>query len=164
MNVDFLLKADLPEVRDIDRECFDEPAPEKVFTFHMRKDGHYAEVVQGERLMGYSLGEQRQGGIFISRLAVHPDERRKGAGTALVASAIQRAAKQEDGYVFTLAHERNMPGLMMLKANGFVVSAVLPGREFGRGGQVFLMQKHLRLPEVSIDQLGLEKYLKEKAC
>ncbi|WHP16111.1 GNAT family N-acetyltransferase [Cellulomonas sp. ES6] len=79
-------------------------------------------------------------GLYVSALTVHPDRRRTGAGTRLLAALLERA----DGDVRSVVNARNTPSLALHARHGFTEAgraATYAGIEFEGGTGVLLHRR-----------------------
>lgn len=85
-------------------------------------------AVEGSRVLGYALYFLRPGGLFILRLAVAPERRRRGTGAALVEALAARTGRWGGApRILCYPRESNLPGLTFLKACGFRAERVVNG-------------------------------------
>lgn len=85
--------ADMAEILRIERRCFSaDPYPEGLFLLLQHRDPSLFLVAVGkEGVVGYAIGvtEAGDGGRIVS-IAVDPEQRRHGAGTALAREILRR--------------------------------------------------------------------------
>ncbi len=88
----------------------------------------WAYVAQGERgVAGFVLARWVGGEMEILNLAVEPEERRRGAGRALVAAALEEGAGRGAAQVFLEVRESNRAAREFYSRLGFAVCGRRPG-------------------------------------
>jgi ribosomal-protein-alanine N-acetyltransferase len=82
---------DLPTVQIIDKLSFSSPWPINAFRIELleNKNGHCWVAEQAGRVIGLIVCWLVVDEIHIATIAVHPDFRRQGIGTALIATGLQ---------------------------------------------------------------------------
>lgn len=101
-------------------------------------------VFEKTEILGFLIGcyWETEKKAILMRLAVHPEHRRKGIGTMLVASALERLAKMGVLEVETNV-EVVQPGVMTLcQKAGFMVTTVVPANH-EENDEVYVMKLRL---------------------
>lgn len=84
-HIRWMIRRDLPEVLEIDRDGFDRPWTEGEFLEVLRESNCIGMVAEdGDRIAGYLIYRTGKRWIWVERLAVRPDMRRKNVGAAMV--------------------------------------------------------------------------------
>ncbi|GAB4550214.1 MAG: ribosomal protein S18-alanine N-acetyltransferase [Anaerolineae bacterium] len=120
---------DIPTVMEIDRLSFPLPWSANSYVFEV-SDNHTAHMVVLEthtvppRLVGF-------GGLWviadeshISTIAVHPQERGKGLGEALLAGMLARAMSLGGSYCVLEVRVSNLAAVSLYRKYGFEVSGI----------------------------------------
>ena len=133
---------DLEALYALDRLCFDQPwqLSRRTLNLALSKaaNASVAEAPGGE-LAGYQIGTASRGVGHLARLAVRPDWRGTGLGTALVLDALRHFDRVRAGQVTVNTQSNNEASLALYERLGFVRS----GDRFpvyqmpldGRGGE-----------------------------
>jgi len=134
--------ADLEAVEAIDRQSFPLPWPPGSYRVELDSKPHarcwVAEA--GGRVVAVLVGWLVVDEYQIATLAVHPDDRRRGAGKALLGAAIEAAAA-EGAVRFTLeVRAGNSAALALYHAFGFRIVGVSP-RRYADGEDAVLMER-----------------------
>ncbi len=112
----------MPEVLAIEQASFQEPWEEDDFLRELGKRSMIGIVAEErEAVIGFMVYELLKNHHNLTKLGVHPKYRRRGVGRALI-EKLQSSRKRRR--IVTVAHERNMPALLWLRALGFVAVGV----------------------------------------
>lgn len=114
---------DLAPIADIDELC---RSPQhwglQNFVAYIGAPRTHAVVVEegDDNPVGFYLGQYTADGqsLMVPRLLVHPDFRRAGAGTALLAHALKRADRNGAAGVTVVAHERDDESILFYRSFG----------------------------------------------
>jgi ribosomal-protein-alanine N-acetyltransferase len=107
-----LTYADLPEVIAIERRAFPTPWSLAMFVLELSKPSGICLAARREgEMVGYTVCARYDDVWHVMNVAVDPDERRRGIGTALLAELYRRAG---DGARFTLEVRRSNRGALRL--------------------------------------------------
>jgi ribosomal-protein-alanine N-acetyltransferase len=137
----WMIRRDIDSVIGIDWLSYVDAWSEEDFLRKLRQRnciGLAAE--QGETVVGYHLCKLHKSYLRILRLAVHPDNRRKGVGCQLIAKLISKLESHRRTKLVLDVSEANLGGHLFLKANSFKAKPLrgadeyrfvytLPGRE-----------------------------------
>jgi ribosomal-protein-alanine N-acetyltransferase len=133
---------DLEAIEAIDRESFPLPWPPGSYRYELdfnpRARCWTAET--GGRVIGALVGWLIVDEYQVATLAVHPDERRRGAGKALLEKAIE-AAKEEGAARFTLeVRASNSAAKALYETFRFRIVGISP-RRYADGEDALLMER-----------------------
>ncbi len=126
VDIRFMELGEWDSIKDIESECswpienFDEWKQ----VFQTQDAICLAGVYEGQ-VVAYSIMEVTKSHISIARLAVHEDFRRMGIGTQLLNYIIGILLPAEGQKIAIDTHERDLPGHLFLKKNGFRAVAVV---------------------------------------
>jgi len=135
----WMIKDDVGACIDIDALSFDDFWGEPEFLAHSRrKDGISAVAESDGEIWGYICYEFDADHFRIVRLAVHPDDRRKGYGRALIGRVVSKLSKRRPT-LLACVDERNAGGIAFLSACGLLATGVVK-RQFG-DSDGYLFQK-----------------------
>lgn len=142
-------KCDIPDLVDLDDECFDAYYYEKTkfskynFQNHLRRKKSILLVaVSDSCLVGYIAGTVRtsrgQPIAYLDSITVSSIERQKGTGNQLLHLFIQEVRRQACKMVILEVATANKEGLRFFSKRGFLKIRDLPGY-YGRGLDGVLM-------------------------
>ncbi len=113
--------SDIGQAIKLERICFSMPWSESMFISELNNPAcsYFAAFNNGE-LIGYSgmLAVLDEG--YISNIAVHPEHRRQGAGSALMNALIEKAAGKELAFLTLEVRESNTAAILLYEKFGFV--------------------------------------------
>ena len=97
-------------------------------------------AVSGTEVVGYvsTLPAHLLDRDFVGLLIVHPDHRRRGVGTALLAGAVERAASDR---VFTSTNTSNAAMKALLASSGWMKSGTLDGFDQGDPEEFYFIDR-----------------------
>ena len=110
----------LPQIMQIERQCFSVPWTEAMLRAQLSPDSHVflaaetEEGVVGYVGMMYVLDEG-----YISNVAVRPDMRRRGAADALLGALEARARALRLSFLTLEVRESNAPAIALYEKHGY---------------------------------------------
>lgn len=143
--------ADLPELRNLDAACFPpgDPEHQQAAAGELEagtRNGTITLAMIADRMVGYFASDRpSQSHIYISALAVHPDQRRSGIAGQLL-DRFLRSMSTDDLLVTsisTVTSPNNLPMLRLLCSRSFIVRSRVSDY-FGPGKDRFYCQLKTR--------------------
>ena len=133
--VRWMVRRDLPEVLRIEGRSFPEPWSEEDFltTLRERNTIGMAAEVRGlfgdgpEQVAGYVVYELAEDRLRVLNLAVAPEWRRAGVGTALVDRLKSKLGAHRRNRVELVVSELNLPAQVWLRRRKFLAEEVIRG-------------------------------------
>lgn len=116
-----MLVPDLKAVMGLECRIFDSPWTEELFTQELRRGEFsiYLVAESGGSVLGY-IGAQVLGGeVHITNMAVSPPHRRRGLGSALLVSCLQRGAERGARWLTLEVREANLGARAFYRLFGF---------------------------------------------
>ncbi len=142
-------RGDLPQVTAIERESFPTPWSEETFRglLGRRSATLLAAEAEDGAIVGYAalwtVGEEAE----LGDLAVREGARRRGVGRALLAAALEEAARREAEAVFLEVRRSNGAARRLYETAGFSAVAVRPGYYARPREDALVMRRPLRAEE-----------------
>ena len=125
--VRWMIRADMPEVLDIENASFPSPWDESNFSRCLRQRNCIGMVVDwGDRIIGYMVYELHKSRLHLLNFAVHPDCRRRGVGRAMVNKMIGKLSPRRRSEITLEIIEDNLPGQLFFKSMGFTAEEINP--------------------------------------
>ena len=126
VHIRWMVRNDLPDVLNI--EHFNrESWLEKDFITYLRERNHIAMVAEYKnKVVGFMVYELDSTVIHIEKLAVHPEFRRKGVGSQIIAKLLAKLGGKRKA-IDLVVHERNVNLQLFLKSNGFKAVDIIHG-------------------------------------
>lgn len=116
---------DVPEILKIERISFTTPWSEAAFQHEVRKPYALSNVaVSKGKVIGYICANQILDECHIFNLAVHPDFRRQGVGTALMEEALNELKEKGCGFFYLEVRSSNSGAKKFYERFGFRVIGV----------------------------------------
>lgn len=125
--------ADLPTIEEIERACFHDPWPTSAFLAELRHSWSWFQVAlanegeQKEQVRGYIICWMIPGDMHLLNLAVHPDWRCRGIGSALLSLAMDDFSGRGGGTVYLEVRRSNLAAQRVYRRLGFTQVGRRPG-------------------------------------
>ncbi len=143
-----MIRRDMDQVIEIDRQCFADPWGLVEFCERLRQRNVMGLVAEsGERICGYFLYELRKNRFDIFRLAVDPELWREGVGSKFLQRLQNKLHPERRHTITALVAETNLFGQLFLRSQRFRAVHTFSGCFDGRDGYMF----EYRLPGVEED-------------
>ena len=125
-NVRWMLRQDLNEVVDIERESFDFAWDEDDFIQTLKQRNCIGMVVNDvDRIRGFMVYTLENNYLHILKFAVAPWARRKGFGTQMVDKLIGKLNQQRRQRIVLEVRETNLPAQLFFRAMKFEAREVI---------------------------------------
>jgi len=129
VHVRWMIRRDMADVLAIEAECFEFLWLEEDFVRCLRQRNCLGMVAErDDRVVGFMIYELGRSRIHVLNFAVGAGERRRGAGTQMVAKLIEKLSVQRRSRITLEVRETNLPAQLFFRATGFQAVSVL--REF----------------------------------
>ncbi len=115
---------DLPGIYRVEKACFPDPWPLLAFFPYLVDREALAFVAEEEGIIGFILALREGEEVHIHDLAVVPEHRRKGVGSALLEELLAAAAGAQR--VRLEVRASNFAAQAFYKKHGFRATAVIP--------------------------------------
>lgn len=134
---------DLPGIYRVEKASFPDPWPLFAFLPYLVHGGALAFVAVEDGVVGYILAVRNGAELHIHNLAVSPEHRRQGIGSALLKRLFAECPGLRRARLEVRAS--NAPARRFYEKHGFQVAAVLPGY-YSDGEDGILMLRELWPP------------------
>lgn len=143
----WMIRVDLPQVTEIDARSFGGDAwPQDRFVDELRERNVIGMVAEADTsVVGFMVYQQRPDRLFVRRFAVHPDRRRRGVGSAMLAKLKEKLTPSRRRAVRCRVGEWNDAGIAFLAASGFRGVGVERGAA-DDAGDVYVFEVRLATP------------------
>lgn len=129
VQIRWLIRRDMPEVLDIERDCFEFAWNEQHFLEYLRQRYCIGMVAEhNQTIVGYFVYEIHKNRIRILNLAVAPEVRRRGVGSQLVQRLVDKLSQQRRKEIELEVRETNLAAQLFFRQQDFRAIKVL--REF----------------------------------
>lgn len=135
---------DLSRIFEIEVSSFKEPYPESLLYMYLKLTPELFLVVEKNgNIVGYIIGLIRLGGLgHIVSLAVDPKERRKGYGTLLLNTILEKFKKLKVHKVRLEVRVSNTAAINLYKKHGFKIARIIKNF-YLNGEDAYVMVKTL---------------------
>ncbi len=153
VHIRWMIRRDMPEVLDVERECFEFPWLEEDFIRCLRQRNCIGMVAEYEdRVVGFMIYELHKNRIHVLNFAVAADCRRCGVGTQMVAKLIAKLSSQRRSRILLEVRETNLPAQLFFRDNGFRAVSVLRAYYEDTPEDAYLMQYRYRAEKPALAQ------------
>lgn len=124
--VRWLIRRDLPEVLDIEKQSFEFTWTEEDFLCCLRQRNCIGMVAEHDhRIVGFMIYELHRSLFHILNFAVDPECRRFGVGAAMVEKLIDKIEQQRRQEIVLEVRESNLMAQVFFRSQGFKATRVL---------------------------------------
>lgn len=126
VHIRWMIRRDMFEVLEIEREAFEFPWSEDDFIKCLRQRNCIGMVAEhGERIVGFVIYELHKREIHLLNFAVAKDTRRKGVGSQMTAKLISALSFQRRQQIVLEVRETNLQAQLFFKQQRFRAVSVL---------------------------------------
>jgi len=142
VEIRWMIRRDMPEVLDIESECFEFPWLDGDFIRCLRQRNNIGVVAEHEgHIVGFMIYELRKKRIHVLNFAVHPDFRRENVGSRMVQRLVAKLSSQRHDCILLEVRESNLPAHIFFRENGFKQISVLRNFYEDSPEDAYLMQR-----------------------
>jgi ribosomal-protein-alanine N-acetyltransferase len=144
VHIRWMIRRDMPEVLQTEQASFDFAWTEEDFLRCLRQRNCIGMVAeQGEKVVGFMIYELHKNKLHILNFAVHPNCRRTGVGTQMVAKLISKLSSHRRTRITLEVRETNLSAQLFFRSQLFRAVRVLRAYYEDSGEDAFLMQYQL---------------------
>ncbi len=126
IHIRWLIRRDMPEVMAIEQQSFEHAWTEEDFLVCLRQRNCIGMVAeQGEKVVGYMLYELHKTKLHVLNFAVHPDHRRCGIGSQMVAKLVSKLSSHRRTRITLEVRETNLAAQLFFSKQDFRAVRVL---------------------------------------
>jgi len=123
VHIRWMIRRDMPEVLDIENWSFEFPWSEEDFVRCLRQKNCIGMVAEHgpkdeEAVVGFKIYELHKTRMHILNLAVDPDYRRRGVGSAMVEKLTSKLCSQRRNMILLEVRETNLEGQLFFRDCG----------------------------------------------
>jgi len=143
VHVRWMIRRDMPEVLEIERECFGQGAwTREDFIRHLRQRNCIGMVAEHENLLvGYMVYELSRRWMLLVRLAVDPGCRGQGVGTTLLDKLKRKLSAQRRQLIVCPVQETALDTLRFLHRRGFRAIGLARQAELDRRDRIVMVYR-----------------------
>ena len=141
VHIRWMIRRDMPEVLDIERESFEFPWYEEDFIRCLRQRNCIGMVAEhGERVVGFMIYELHKTRLHILNFAVAENVRHRSVGRQMAQKLISKLSSQRRTKISLEVRETNLPAQLFFKSVGFRATSVLRSYYEDSPEDAYLMQ------------------------
>ena len=141
VHIRWMIRRDMPEVLDIERESFEFPWYEEDFIRCLRQRNCIGMVAEhGEQVVGFMIYELHKSRLHILNFAVAHAFRSRDVGRQMAEKLISKLSSQRRTKISLEVRETNLPAQMFFKQLGFRATSVLRSYYEDSPEDAYLMQ------------------------
>lgn len=126
VHIRWMIRRDMPEVLDIERDSFEFPWFEEDFIRCLRQRNCIGMVAEhGERVVGFMIYELHKTRLHILNFAVAADVRRQCVGEQMIGKLVSKLSSQRRTRITLEVRETNLAAQLFFKSSGFKAVSVL---------------------------------------
>lgn len=112
-------RRDVPDIMDIELRSFQRPWTEDDLLMQLRRNNCNTIVAEYDgKIIGFAVYELLIHELHILNLAVHPEYRRNGVGTAMVVKLLNKLSQQRRRVLAVEVRETNLAAQLFFRACG----------------------------------------------
>jgi len=141
VHIRWMIRRDMPEVQYIEQNSFDYPWSEEDFLRCLRQRNCIGMVAeQGEKVIGFMIYELHKNKLHILNFSVHPQWRRNGIGSQMVAKLVSKLSSHRRTRITLELRESNLAAQLFYRKQEFRAVRVLRKHYDDSGEDAFMMQ------------------------
>jgi [ribosomal protein S18]-alanine N-acetyltransferase len=150
-HIRWMIRRDMAEVLDIEREGFEFPWCEDDFIRCLRQRNCIGMVAEhDDRVVGFMIYELHKTRLHLMNFAVARSIRRRGAGMQMLGKLIAKLSSQRRTRILLEVRETNLPAQLFFRRLGFRAVSVLRDFYDDTTEDAYLMQYRYRPVEAEI--------------
>ncbi len=153
VHIRWMIRQDMPEVLAIESSSFEFPWREDDFVRCLRQRNCIGMAAEHEdRVVGFMVYELHKTKIHVLNFAVHPEWRRQGVGSQMVAKLCSKLSFQRRTYVTLEVRETNLPAQLFFRKNEFKAVKILHGHFNDTPEDAYLMRYRYKPPQLCTEE------------
>lgn len=143
----WMIRADMPYVLDIERQCFEFPWYERDFQLALRQRNCIGMVAEhGEQIVGYMVYELHKTRLHVLNFAVAYEFRRQGVGRQMIDKLVGKLSSQRRVSMTLEVRETNLAAQLFFKEMGFKAVNILKDYYEDSAEDAYLMKFRVNEP------------------
>ena len=153
-HIRWLIRRDMPEVMQIENECFEFPWLEDDFIRALRQRNCIGMVAEHEdQIAGFMIYELHKSRIHVLNFAVSCGFRRNKVGSQMIARLVSKFSAQRRTRILLEVRETNLNAQLFFRANGFKAISVLRNFYADTPEDAYLMQLRYQPKKIEPESL-----------
>ncbi len=148
----YMIRKDMPSVREIEEESFEFPWPEEDMLRCLRQRNCIGMVNQyGSLVDGFMIYELHKSRLHLLNFAVHPGYRRRGIGNAMMETLTEKVSEGRRNRILLEVRETNLAAQCFYRDAGFRAVSVLRDFYDDTTEDAYLMKYDRQKPQGNAD-------------
>jgi ribosomal-protein-alanine N-acetyltransferase len=141
VHIRWMIRRDMPEVLDIEKQAFEFPWSEDDFIRCLRQRNCIGMVAEfEERVVGFMIYELHKTRLHVLNFAVHREMRRRGIGGSMIHKLISKLSYQRRNRILLEVRETNLAAQLFFRNASFRAISVLKDFYEDTTEDAYLMQ------------------------
>jgi [ribosomal protein S18]-alanine N-acetyltransferase len=154
VHIRWMIRRDMSEVLDIERQSFEFPWLDDDFTRCLRQRNCIGMVAEHEdRVVGFMIYELHKTRIHVLNFAVATECHRQGVGGQMVAKLVAKLSAQRRSRIVLEVRETNLAAQLFFREAGFRAVSVLRGFYEDTPEDAYLMQYRYRAERMAASEM-----------
>jgi len=126
IHIRWMIRRDMPEVMEIERLSTAYPRTEDDFFRCLRQRNCIAMVAEHrEKIVGFMIYELHKARLHIIDFAVHPEWRRTGVGSQMIAKLVSKLFSHRRKLITVAVRETNLAAQLFFRDHDFIATMVI---------------------------------------
>lgn len=126
VHIRWMIRRDMPEVLDIEKNSFEFPWSEEDFIRCLRQRNCIGMVAEyDERVVGFMIYELHKNQLHVLNFSVRPDARRRGVGQQMINKLVGKLSQQRRNRIVLEIRETNLAAQLFFRNSEFMAVSVL---------------------------------------
>ena len=144
VQIRWMIRRDMSEVLDIERQCFEFAWSEEDFLCCLRQRNCIGMVAERqERIVGFMIYELLKSQLHVLNFAVAPWSRRQGVASQMVEKLVNKLSQQRRQEVCLEVRETNLAAQLFFRSQGLQADGVLRGHYEDTEEDAYVMRYQL---------------------
>ncbi|MCX7408041.1 MAG: ribosomal protein S18-alanine N-acetyltransferase [Planctomycetales bacterium] len=144
VQIRWMIRRDMSEVLDIERQCFEFAWSEEDFLCCLRQRNCIGMVAERqERIVGFMIYELLKSQLHVLNFAVAPWSRRQGVASQMVEKLVNKLSQQRRQEISLEVRETNLAAQLFFRSQGLHADGVLRGHYEDTEEDAYVMRYQL---------------------
>lgn len=162
LQIRWLIRRDMQDVLEIERESFEFPWSEEDFLCCLRQRNCIGMVAESDdRIVGFMIYELHKSRLHVLNFAVSSEFRRAGVGQKMIQRLVDKLSQQRRKEIVVEVRESNLAAQLFFQSQGFFAISVLRGRYDDTTEDAYIMRYLLEQSELANSEFAPKNRISE---
>ena len=148
VDVEWMIRRDMPEILDIEYRSFEFPWSKDDFLYHLSQRNCIGMVAKlDDRVIGFMIYELQKTRLHLLNLAVGIQWQRQGVGSLMVHALIKKLNEKTRTRIILEVRETNLVAQFFFRHNGFRAVSILRDFYEDTKEDAYAMQYRIKQPQ-----------------